>query len=179
MLTLVIDRFDPRLEGAAQLVQTRWRMSSSSTSTCCLIVRNTRSIFPHPSGRPEIGVDMSVFATDQSAGKRRSGKRRNGSKWLDWTLEETAMAAIRTKDSYLAAQYARLKPPPRPQEGAWRSQALDHLHHLGHALHRRAPQRPRRRLLPQTRPERMTKRLIAQLESDGHKVTLEDLPHAA
>jgi len=28
-------------------------------------------------------------------------------------------------------------------------------------------------------PERLTKRLIAQLESLGHKVTLEELPHAA
>jgi transposase len=72
----------------------------------------------------EIGVDMTVFPTekhlaswagqcpgnDQSAGKRRSGKSRKGSKWLDWTLEESALAAVRTKDVYLAAQYARLKP---------------------------------------------------------------------
>ena len=72
----------------------------------------------------EIGVDMQVFPTDkqlaswagmcpgndQSAGRRRSGKTRKGSKWLDWALEETAMAAIRTKDTYLAAQYARLRP---------------------------------------------------------------------
>ena len=50
----------------------------------------------------EIGLDMSVFPTakhlaswagqcpgnDQSAGRRRSGRTRNGSKWLDWTLEE-------------------------------------------------------------------------------------------
>ena len=72
----------------------------------------------------EIGVDMSVFPTDkqlaswagmcpgndQSAGKRRSGTTRKGSKWLDWALEEAAMAAVRTKDVYLAAQYARLRP---------------------------------------------------------------------
>jgi len=72
----------------------------------------------------EIGIDMSVFQTakqlaswagqcpgnDQSAGRRRSGKTRKGSKWLGWALEEAAVAAIRTKDSYLAAQYARLRP---------------------------------------------------------------------
>jgi transposase len=70
----------------------------------------------------EIGVDMSIFPTakelaswagqcpgnDQSAGKRRSGKTRKGSKWLDWALEEAALAATRSKDTYLAAQYARL-----------------------------------------------------------------------
>ncbi len=72
----------------------------------------------------EIGVDMSVFPSekhisswagqcpgnDQSAGKRRSGKSRKGSKWLDYTLEEAALAAIRVKDSYLAAHYQRLRP---------------------------------------------------------------------
>jgi Transposase IS116/IS110/IS902 family len=72
----------------------------------------------------EIGADMTRFATsrhlaswagqcpgnDQSAGKRRSGKTRDGSKWLDFALEEAAMAAIRVKGHYLEAQYRRLKP---------------------------------------------------------------------
>src|SRR5438445_780539 len=47
---------------------------------------------------------------DLSAGRRRSGRTRKGSKWLDWALEEAALAAIRTNDVYLAAQYARLRP---------------------------------------------------------------------
>ncbi|MGZ6725773.1 MAG: IS110 family RNA-guided transposase, partial [Solirubrobacteraceae bacterium] len=72
----------------------------------------------------EIGTDMSVFPTaghcaswagqcsgnDQSAGKRRSGKTRKGSKWLNDALKNAAMAAIRTNDSYLQAQYQRLRP---------------------------------------------------------------------
>jgi transposase len=66
----------------------------------------------------EIGTDMSHFPTarhlaswagqcpgsHRSAGKRRSGKTRHGSKWLDSALTEAAMAATRTKDVYLAAQ---------------------------------------------------------------------------
>ena len=72
----------------------------------------------------EIGTDMSVFPSaghcaswagqcsgnDQSAGKRRSGRSRKGSKWLNDALKDAAMGAIRTNDSYLQAQYRRLKP---------------------------------------------------------------------
>lgn len=71
----------------------------------------------------EIGVDMSIFATpkhlaswakmspgnDESAGKRRSGKTGNGNNWLRATLTEAALAAGKTKHSYLAAQYQRLR----------------------------------------------------------------------
>jgi hypothetical protein len=67
---------------------------------------------------------MSVFPTDkhlaswagqcpgnhQSAGKQRSGRTRNGSKWLNETLKQAALAATRTKNSYLQALYQRLRP---------------------------------------------------------------------
>jgi transposase len=71
----------------------------------------------------EIGVDMSRFPThghlaswakvcpgnNESAGKRRSGRSGRGNPWLRSTLVEAAWAAARTKDSYLRAQYYRLK----------------------------------------------------------------------
>ena len=70
----------------------------------------------------EIGADLSRFPTarhlaswaglcpgnDESAGKRRSGRTRQGSPWLRTALVEAAQAAARTKDTYLATQYRRL-----------------------------------------------------------------------
>jgi transposase len=141
----------------------------------------------------EIGVDMSVFPTDkqlaswagmcpgndQSAGKRRSGKSRNGSKWLDIALEEAAMSAIRTKDVYLAAQYARLRPRRGHKKAlgavkhsiliaCWHMLSTGELYHdLGGDYYRKRD------------PERVTKRLVAQLQALGHQVVLEELPQAA
>ena len=71
----------------------------------------------------EIGVDMTRFATDahlrswagfcprsdESAGKRRSTRVRKGAPWLKTTLVSAAWAAVRVKESYLQAQFHRLR----------------------------------------------------------------------
>jgi transposase len=134
----------------------------------------------------EIGTDMTQFATarhlaswaghcpgnDQSAGKRRSGKTRDGSKWLDFALEEAAMAAIRVKANYPAAQYQRLK----PRRGHKR--ALGAVKHtlLSAIWHMLSTGETYRDLgadyFTQRDPERQIKRLVKQLERLGHSVTL-------
>ena len=77
----------------------------------------------------EIGIDMSHFQTaahliswaglcpknDESAGKRRSNRMKEGAPWLKTTLIQCVWVATRTKGSYLQAQ--------RLAWGAWRDRA--------------------------------------------------------
>jgi transposase len=136
----------------------------------------------------EIGTDMTAFPTaghlaswagqcpgnDQSAGKRRSGRTRKGSKNLNIALKDAAMGAIRTNGSYLQALYRR----KRGQLGhgralgavkhsmicaCWHMLSTGELYNdLGGEYYTRL------------NPERQTRRLVAQLERLGHTVTLQE-----
>ncbi|MBU2603193.1 MAG: transposase [Actinobacteria bacterium] len=109
----------------------------------------------------------------QSAGKRRSGRSRKGSKWLGIALEEAALAATRTNGSYLQALYRRL----RPRIGHGRALgavkhsmliAYWHMFTTGEVYRDLGGDYYQRR-----DPERQTRRLVAQLERLGHHVILE------
>jgi transposase len=142
----------------------------------------------------ELGLDMSRFKTHrhaaswaklcpgnhESAGKRRSGRTGHGNRHLRTALIEAAQAAARSKDTYLRAQYEQIK----RRHG--HNKAIVAVAHsiliaayyilrddvdyqdLGGDYYTR-----------RSDPERITRRLVAQLERLGHKVTLDELPDAA
>jgi len=78
----------------------------------------------------EIGTDMSRFPTsghliswaglcprnDESAGRRRSTRVRNGAPWLKTMLVQSAWAAVRSRTGYLRVQFLRLKSRRGPKK---------------------------------------------------------------
>jgi transposase len=186
-----IDFLDEQIARLSVMIEEQIRPFASQVELLCTITgiqrRGAECILA------EIGADMTCFATarhlassagqcpgnDQSAGKRRSGRTREGSKWPDLALEQAAMSAIRVKDHYLEAQYRRLK----PRRGHKRALgAVQHtiLTAIWHMLNTGELYRDLGRdYFTRRDPERQTRRLVAQLERLGHTVTLAEGAAAA
>ena len=136
----------------------------------------------------ETGADMSRFPTPgdlaswvglcpgshESAGKHRRVGTTNGNPWLRRALIESARAAARTKGSYFGAQYhqiARRRGPNKAAVAVAHSliELVWHLLSTGELFKDLGDDYFTRRQDPQRR----ARRLVAQLEDLGFKVTLE------
>ena len=143
----------------------------------------------------ELGADMARFpdhrhvaswaaicpGNEESAGKRKTGKTRKGDSWLRTALIEAAnSAAGRTRDTYLNAQYVRIK------RRRGHSKAIVAVAHsiLVSAYYILRDAQPYEDLggdyfLRRETPERLTRHLVRQLERLGQSVTLKPLAEAA
>jgi transposase len=179
-----IDFLDEQIEQLSVMIAEQIRPFDPAVELLCTITGIQRRGAEAIVG--EIGTDMTCFRSarhlaswagqcpgnDKSAGKRRSGKTRNGSKWLDYALEEAAMAAIRVKGHYLQAQYRRLK-PRRGHKRALGAVKHSILTAIWHMLSTGETYRDLGADFFTNRdPERQTRRLVKQLERLGHHVTL-------
>jgi transposase len=136
----------------------------------------------------EIGVDMSVFGDAahlaswagrcpgqyESAGKSTSGKTRKGNKWLRTYLHDAASTTIRSKNTYHAAQYARIKGRRGHAKALGAVQhsilvALFHILDRDEPFHELGPDY----FIKRHNPERRAKRLIDELTTLGYNVTAE------
>jgi transposase len=137
----------------------------------------------------ELGPDMDRFPThrhaaswaavcpghDESAGKRRSGKTRKGDSWLRTALIEAAQSAAgRTKDTYLHSQYLRVK-RRRGHRKAIVAVAHSILVAAYYILRDDVPydELGGDYFIHREDQERLTQRLVRQLERLGQSVTLE------
>ena len=142
----------------------------------------------------EIGADRSVFGSaarlgswaavcpgnHESAGKSTSGTTRKGPTWLGTYPHDAAMSAIRTNNSYLAAQYAR----PRPWLGHSKALVAVEYGILVAIFHMFDRDRPYHDLGPdyfirRQDPHRRARDLIRQWEAMGYTVHAEPPPAAA
>jgi transposase len=116
----------------------------------------------------------------ESAGRSKSGATRKGPRWLGIYLHNAAMGALRTKNTYLAAQYTRL----RPRLGHAKTLvAIEHsiLVAIFYMLQRDQPYHDLEvdYFIRRDDPERRARKLILQLKAIGYSVQAQAPPPAA
>jgi transposase len=136
----------------------------------------------------EIGVDMSRFRThehlvswaclcprlDQSAGKTHSNRSRKGALWLKTLLVQCAWAAVRIKNTYLQAQFYRIRARRGPKKAimAVAASMLTAIYYIlrdGVEYRDLGPN-----YLDNLNRNKLSNRLVRRLENLGYKVKISE-----
>jgi transposase len=180
-----IDFLDEQIDRLSAAIEEQIRPFAAAVELLCTIPgvqRRTAEVV-----LAEIGADMSVFPSaghlaswaglcpgnDESAGKRRSGRTRKGSRWLSIALTEAAQANTRSRDTYLSAQYRRLRARRGHKKaiGAVKHSIIVACWHMLTTGERYSEAGSD--YFTRLDPDKQTRRLVAQLERLGHVVALQ------
>jgi transposase len=189
MLQLLMDEIEHDEQHVAKLDQRIEEVMSPLEKTSLKVLDEIPGIDQRAAQNilAEIGADMSRFPSaghlaswaglspgnDQSAGKRRRGRMKEGNRWLKATLNQCAWAASRKKDSYFAAQHRRIA-SRRGLKRATMAVAHSQLCICWELLqHGQAFQDLGRDYFDRTDEDRVKRQLIKRLEKLGYSVTLD------
>jgi hypothetical protein len=128
---------------------------------------------PSPSDRHLASWAGLCPGNNESAGKHKSGKTRNGNRWLRTALVEAAKAGVRTKDSAFQARHRRIM-RHRGYNKATIAVAHAMLRTIYHMLAEGTTYREAGAdYYDRRHAERIRRRAIQLLERQGYRVVLE------